>query len=100
MKKIVVFSADWCGPCKSLKLNFSKSSLKKGADWVERDVDQYPELVTDLDIRGLPTIIVAEGSIKENAGNIKEFVIDKELSRRVGLLDDKEMEKLIERLEE
>jgi thioredoxin 1 len=62
MKKVLLFSAQWCGPCKSYKPAFDK--------FVEDNTDKAEFEVCDVDkgdiaatyrIRGVPTAIILEG---------------------------------------
>jgi thiol-disulfide isomerase/thioredoxin len=58
---IWIFSADWCGPCKSLK-SFLKTYHKTLEDQGHRitivDIDDNPELQRKYNVRAVPTTIV------------------------------------------
>ena len=61
-RKILKFSAIWCGPCKQL------GSLLQGVDLgipVENiDAGQDSKSVTDFKVRTLPTLILIENGIE------------------------------------
>jgi len=71
MKKVVMFSASWCGPCKAAKPVFNQLKESVGGVQFEIvDVDENPIMATNFDISGVPTFVVLEN--------------DKEVQRFVG----------------
>ena len=64
--QVVVYGADWCGPCKMVKGTLSRANI----DYELIDVDAEPNKAADANVRGLPTIIITDG--------------DKEVRRFVG----------------
>ena len=56
MKKILYFSAGWCGPCK--QLGPIMESLAGEINYEKINVDTSPDLVTDHGIRNIPTMIL------------------------------------------
>jgi len=60
---ILLFSADWCGPCKSTKA-ILKPMLKdelKDIEYLEIDVDDDPVSAEKYKIRSIPTMILFDG---------------------------------------
>ena len=56
MKKILYFSAAWCGPCKNFKPIMESLSNEMAIQFV--DIDSNPQLVAEYGIRNIPTIVV------------------------------------------
>ncbi len=56
---MILFSAAWCNPCKSLKQWIDANNIE-GIDVV--DVDKDKEQVTKFGIRSVPTL-VADGNV-------------------------------------
>ncbi len=57
---LVDFSAEWCGPCKSLQpiLKEVARQLKDSVRIIKIDVDKNQELSQKLQIQGVPTLIL------------------------------------------
>lgn len=75
IKEIIKFSAEWCGPCKTLAPIFHKvSQLEEYNDVQFKEVDideeENADLVTKCQIRNIPTIIVLD----ENEQIVKRLV--------------------------
>ena len=68
MKKILYFTASWCGPCKLLKPKIQ--SMQNRFPITILDVDTNAEACNRYAIRNVPTIIIVNG--------------DQEISRLVG----------------
>ena len=59
MKQLIIFSASWCGPCKSLKQVVFNNNLP--VDKIHSiDVDDSPEFAKEYGVRGVPTVFVIE----------------------------------------
>lgn len=56
MKKILYFSATWCGPCK--QLGPVMESLAGEINYEKINVDTATDLVTQYGIRNIPTMIL------------------------------------------
>jgi thioredoxin 1 len=64
MKKILYFSAAWCGPCKTL--GPIMESVRGQVNYQKVDVDNDTELSTQYGIRSVPTLILLDetGEVK------------------------------------
>jgi thioredoxin 1 len=58
MKKILYFSAAWCGPCKML--GPIMESLAGEVNYEKIDVDNNQELSIQYGVRNIPTLILVE----------------------------------------
>jgi thioredoxin 1 len=59
MKKVIMFSASWCGPCQRAKPTFL--ALKEELKDVQMeivDVNQQEDLAHEHDIRAVPTFVL------------------------------------------
>ena len=71
MKKVIMFSAQWCGPCKATRPHFN--TLKESVNDVTFemvDVDEQGNRAHEFDIRSVPTFVLLKD--------------DKEVARMVG----------------
>jgi thioredoxin 1 len=63
MKKILYFSAEWCGPCK--QLGPTMEGLRNQINYTKIDVDQDQESSIKYGVRNIPTLILLEnGEVK------------------------------------
>ena len=63
MKKILYFSAEWCGPCK--QLGPTMEGLSDQISYIKIDVDQDQESSIKYGVRNIPTLILLEnGEVK------------------------------------
>jgi len=58
MKKILYFSAAWCGPCKML--GPIMESLSGQINYVKIDVDNNQDLSIQYGVRNIPTLVLVE----------------------------------------
>ena len=78
MKKILYFSATWCGPCKNFKPIMEQVSRELPVQFV--DVDASPQLVAEYGVRSVPTVIII------NNGQVS--------SRQAGVLTESQIKSL------
>ena len=56
---LIFFSAEWCSPCKLLKLNLEKiEETKREYKFVKIDVSEDEESIDKFKIRNIPTVIL------------------------------------------
>ena len=75
-KRIIRFTASWCGPCKMLAKTLEEVDIKLPIEVI--DVDENTTIATDFGIRGVPTMVM----LSENT----------EMKRLVGNKSKKELE--------
>lgn len=64
MKKILYFSAAWCGPCKTLGPIMESASGQ--VNYQKVDVDSNPELSAKYSVRNIPTLVLLNNGIEVN----------------------------------
>jgi thioredoxin 1 len=69
MKKVVRFTASWCGPCKMLAKTLEEVNTNLPIEVV--DIDVHPEIAAEFGIRSVPTLVIVEDNIpsKRIVGN-------------------------------
>jgi len=74
MKKVLKFSATWCGPCKMLSKTLS--TVESPIPIEEVDIDANPTLTQQLRVRGVPTLVIIDDDV--------------EVKRKVGVMSSSE----------
>jgi len=80
MNKLLVFSASWCGPCKTMKPALDQMDQDR---LVRYDIDEAGEETVKYQVRAVPTLIV----INENG---------EEVSRLIGVQTLGDLQKLLD----
>ena len=62
MKRVLRFTASWCGPCKALAMNLENSNLTMPIEVV--DIDIHPDVAAEYGIRGVPTLVMLNENIE------------------------------------
>ncbi len=86
---LVLFSAEWCGPCKVLKPTLEKveTDLSESYNFIKADVSEVEESTKKFNIKNIPTCIltrdgeeIARFSGVKNEDQIKKFLKDHTLN--------------------
>ena len=78
-KDLLVFGAEWCNPCKNLKVFLKSSSVPFEYKKIEYiDIDQFPVLSKKMNIKYVPTSIIFDddGSLeaKVSGFNKRDYI--------------------------
>lgn len=70
MRKVLKFSASWCGPCKMLSKTIE--GIETDVVIEEVDIDEQSELAVEYGIRGVPTLVMLDENVevKRSVGNL------------------------------
>lgn len=60
---IIVFGAEWCGPCKTL-YPLLESILEAGNNVFKIDADESKNIFKEYNVKNLPTIIIFKNGIE------------------------------------
>ncbi len=61
MKKVIRFTASWCGPCKMLAKTLEEVETNVPIEVI--DIDVNPEIATEFGIRSVPTLVIVEDNM-------------------------------------
>ena len=69
MKRILRFTASWCGPCKTLAENLERAQVKIPIEVI--DIDVHEDIANEYGIRSVPCLIMLDGNneIKRMVGS-------------------------------
>jgi thioredoxin 1 len=84
-KKLLKFSARWCGPCKALTALFDDEKEvfdKAGVEVQEIDIDNHANMAKDYDVRAVPYLVLLDSE-------------NQVLKTHTGTLDVKELEEFV-----
>lgn len=82
MKKVVMFSAAWCQPCKQAKPKFQLlAESARDMEFEIIDIDENRDMAQDFNITGVPTFMLIEDNEEvqrlvgaQNVARVKEFL--------------------------
>jgi thioredoxin 1 len=63
MKRLLYFSAPWCGPCKSMKPLMESFQHQMPITFI--DVDASPQTAAEYSVRNVPTVILIDEGGRE-----------------------------------
>lgn len=71
MRKVLRFTASWCGPCKALASIIEQVDTKMPIEVI--DIDENTEMAIKYNVRGVPTLIIVdeEGEVKDRMVGVK-----------------------------
>jgi len=81
MKKLLYFTAHWCGPCKQLSPVMARLGLSGEMNIEKVDIDAQSEMAAQYNVKSIPTVVKLDGSGNEigrfvgyqNEDYIKQF---------------------------
>ena len=62
MKKVLRFTASWCGPCKMLAKNLESVNTNIPIEVI--DIDVFQDTAVEYGIRGVPTLVMVDENIE------------------------------------
>lgn len=84
-KKVLYFTATWCGPCKVFSPILETVVKEVSIDYEKIDIDNDSKLAMQYEVRAVPTVVVVDQ------------VSGKEVARNVGLISKDKVKALIEK---
>jgi len=62
MKRILRFTASWCGSCQGLAMNLESAGLDLPIEVV--DIDTHSDVAQEYGVRGVPTLVMLDENIE------------------------------------
>ena len=66
MKKIMMFTASWCAPCKNMKPVVVELCSKHGVELELVDIEEQVDVAKKYGIRSVPTVMAFEGKFAKD----------------------------------
>lgn len=66
-KCVIQFTADWCGPCKTLKSVLKNTSDHFGVDYGIVNIDSNREFAMEKGIRSIPFVEIYSGGVLKDS---------------------------------
>ena len=60
MKRVIRFTASWCGPCKMLAKNLENVNTSIPIEVI--DIDENTDAAIEFGVRGVPTLVMLDGN--------------------------------------
>lgn len=77
LKGVIVYSAPWCGPCKSYKPMLEAWAAERGIPLAQVDVDAHRDLAVSAKVRAVPTtVFVGFGPTQARTGALSRADLD------------------------
>ena len=62
MKKVLRFTASWCGPCKMLARNLEDVDTNIPIEVI--DIDEKQDIAVEYGVRGVPTLVMLDENVE------------------------------------
>jgi len=62
MKKVLRFTASWCGPCKMLARNLEDVNTNIPIEVI--DIDEKQDIAVEYGVRGVPTLVMLDENVE------------------------------------
>ncbi len=63
---VIMFTASWCGPCKSIKAKIAQDEVRLRGAFYSLDVDESSQLAESYEIDCLPTFIIYRNGVRSD----------------------------------
>jgi len=70
MKQLIYFSAEWCGPCRTIVGPIINELITEGYSIKKINVDASPEMAQHYGIRNIPAVVGLNGMGEERSRKI------------------------------